>query len=350
MELTRENFRAMIFYDFCQGLTGEQCVLRMKETFESDSPSKTTIYRWFQEFRLNRESLCDEKRGGRPAKTVIPANIDAVRELITSERNVTCRELSETLNIDLKQISTILHEHLKVRKVCSRWIPHLLTVLQKEVRVKWCRDMLKRYHSGNSTAVYNIVTGDETWIYSYEPETKQQSTVWVFEDESSPTKVVRSRSVSKKMIAAFFGIKGLIAIVPLEDRKTVNSDWYTSICLPIVIAEVRKNNPKRDIVLHHDNASAHTAKNTNDYLEAKNIKLMSHCPYSPDLAPNDFFLFPKIKKIMRGRRFTCPNEAVEGFKSLVLDLSPLDWKNCMKDWFARMEKCINVNGEYFEKM
>ena len=51
---------------------------------------------------------------------------------------------------------------------------------------------------------YNIVTGDETWIYSYEPESKQQFTVWVFQNEPKP-KVVRSHSAAKQMIACFFG-------------------------------------------------------------------------------------------------------------------------------------------------
>ena len=57
--------------------------------------------------------------------------------------------------------------------------------------------MLEKYDSGASKDVYKIITGDEFWIYAYKPETKQQSTVRVFEDEPNPTKVVRGRSTSK---------------------------------------------------------------------------------------------------------------------------------------------------------
>ncbi|GFU20219.1 hypothetical protein NPIL_557581 [Nephila pilipes] len=85
--------------------------------------------------------------------------------------------------------------------------------------------MLEKYIQGTSKAVYNIYTGDESWIYAYEPETKQQSTVWVFQDEAKPTKVVRGRSTSKQMIACFFGINGHVATVALEQRRTVNSEW-----------------------------------------------------------------------------------------------------------------------------
>lgn len=55
--------------------------------------------------------------------------------------------------------------------------------------------------------VYKILTGDKSWIYAYDPEGKQQSTVWMFQDELKSTKVVYSRSTSKQMITCFFSNK-----------------------------------------------------------------------------------------------------------------------------------------------
>ena len=69
---------------------------------------------------------------------------------------------------------------------------------------------------------------------------------------------------------------------------------------------------------------------------------MSHPPYSPDLAPNDFFLFPYVKNKIRGQRFLVPEEMVDGFRMLVLEIPQLEW-------FKRMQKCTDFNGEYFEK-
>ena len=68
------------------------------------------------------------------------------------------------------------------------------------------------------------MTDDELWIYAYGPESKQQSTVRVFQDEPNPTKVVRARSTSKEMIACFFGKIGHVAIVPLEQRRRIFSE------------------------------------------------------------------------------------------------------------------------------
>ena len=122
--------------------------------------------------------------------------------------------------------------------------------------------MLKKYDRGASQHVYDIVTGDESWIYAYEPESKQQSTVWVFQDEPNSTKVAPARCTSKQMIVCF-GKTGHVAIVPLEQRRTVNSEWYTTICLPVVqVQEIRKTNRRRRITLHHGNASSHTSGQT----------------------------------------------------------------------------------------
>ena len=56
-------------------------------------------------------------------------------------------------------------------------------------------------------------------------------------------------------------------------------------------------------VLHHDNAPAHTSLPVQHFLASKNMVVIPHPPYSPDLAPCNFFLFPKMKLHLKGRHF-----------------------------------------------
>ncbi|KAI6653903.1 Mariner transposase [Oopsacas minuta] len=98
--------------------------------------------------------------------------------------------------------------------------------------------MLKRFANGSSRAVSEILTGDETWNYHYDPETKRMSKEWVEEDAPPPTKVRRVRSVGKQMWAIFFRSSGFVEAVALEDRKTVAADWYTTMCIPKVITPI----------------------------------------------------------------------------------------------------------------
>lgn len=309
----------------------------------------STVRRWYDELKQGRVSLRDEIREGRPSTAVTKEKVATIRHLIEENQRITYEEIRRQLGIGMSQIEKILHEHLRVRKICCRWIPRELTTEQKRTRVVWCQDMILKFNHGCSNAVYNIVIDDESWVYCYEPERKQQSCEWVFERENIPTKFRQKKSVGKQMIACFFSKSGHLATVPLGEQKTVNSEWYTTICLPSVMEKIRVRRSKSHTILHHDNAAPHTAKKTNTFLCTKSVALMTHPPYSPDLAPCDFFLFPKIKGLMRGLNFTDANEAVVVLNKYENDVPSNEWASCFQKWFERMKKCLKLKGEYFEK-
>ncbi|KAL0870302.1 hypothetical protein ABMA27_005324 [Loxostege sticticalis] len=120
MELTRENSRAMIYYDFRSGLTQKQCVDRMLSAFGDKAPSKTTIYRWFAEFQRGRVKLSDDPRQGRPKTAVTQENVDVVRKLIEEDRHVTYREIQATLDISMSQIQIVPQIRYRIRSVKSK--------------------------------------------------------------------------------------------------------------------------------------------------------------------------------------------------------------------------------------
>ena len=67
-------------------------------------------------------------------------------------------------------VQTILKKRLDLRKVCARWVPHLLTEEQKSQRLKCARELLKTYKGCNSRVISNLPTGDETWVHMFEPQ------------------------------------------------------------------------------------------------------------------------------------------------------------------------------------
>ncbi|CAH2012489.1 unnamed protein product [Acanthoscelides obtectus] len=332
MKLNRGHFRAIIYYNFQRQLSQQECLAELLSVFGNEAPHQSTISRWYGEFKRRRVSLSDDPRVDAPKTAVIQENVDAVRKLIIEDRHVTYHEIEASLKISKTSIQKILHKELGVRKLVSQ---------QKAARVNWCQITLDRFNSGNSKNVYSIVSVDESWTYSYEPENKRQSAVWVFQGEEKPTKVIRSRSVSKKKVATFASKAGHIATIPLNEPITITAEWYTTICLPKVITELRNINPKRRNILHQDNASPHTAQKTRQYLTEENVELLDHPPYSPDLSPNDSFTFTKIENRQRGQRFQSPGEAVDAFKNAILHLPANEWNKCFV--------CINLRGEYFEK-
>ena len=94
-------------------------------------------------------------------------------------------EIQDIMEISSGSLTRILHDCLGIRKRCARWVPHNLSKEQKRCRVDWCTHMLRKFDGGRFPRVWNIVSGDETWLYS---EKKQQSAMWVFPDENPPVK------------------------------------------------------------------------------------------------------------------------------------------------------------------
>lgn len=352
MELSQRDKRAMIYYDYQIHLSAQDCHDRLVLALQQEAPSLATVKNWFNEFHRGRASLEDETRTGRPLEVVTAETIAAVQKLIRENPRITYHIIEYSLGLSPPRIASILHDHLHVTKRTARWVPHILTSDQKTSRVEWCNFMLEKYDLGRSRLVETIATGDETWIYQYDPLTKQQSQVWMFEDDDVPTKPRRSRSVGKQMVASFFGKSGHLSTTALDQQCTVTSHWYTTVALPQLFAAVRRHRPKtgmRDLRLHHDNAPAHTAAATLDFLTENGVRLLSHPPYSPDLAPCDFFLFPKLKLQMRGKQFESPEAAVAAYRSLLEDMDKNDFVACFEDWFVRMAKCVECSGGYFEK-
>lgn len=344
MELTREHFRAMIFYDFKAGLNQEECVQRLQLAFGDESPARATVFRWFKEFSRGRNFLQDEEHTGRPPSAVIPDNVSAIRKMLMDDNRCTYQMIQKELNIGSAAIHKIIHEELHMKKVVSRWVPHNLTEHQKQERVRISKETLKLLNDGGHRIISKIVTGDETYIPFFDVPTRQESKVWVFEDDPTPTMVKRQRALKKVMYAVFFRSTGLVKAIKLEGQKTVTANWYTTKCLPEILQEVNV----RGLMLHHDNASSHTAGLTVEFLKQKQIKVIEHPPYSPDLAMCDFWLFFNLKKNLRGRRFHSEEEIDVAINAFFSSIPRNEWLEAFNLWKIRLQKCIDAGGDYFE--
>ena len=104
-----------------------------------------------------------------------------------------------------------------------------------------------------------------------------------------------------------------------------------------------------NIIYHHDNAPAHTSSATRLEIELLEFQLLDHPPYSPDLAPMDFSVFPYIKSQLRGRKFENLFELKTATMNIITKIDTEWYSNVFSKWVYRHEKCIQCGGEYFEK-
>ena len=109
------------------------------------------------------------------ATTVAPENVCKVESLIKKDPKMAYAEIQDIIKISSGSLTSILHDCLGIRKRCARWVLHNLNAEQKWGGVYWSTHMLRKFDGGRSPRVWNIVTGEETWVYEFDPETKQQS-------------------------------------------------------------------------------------------------------------------------------------------------------------------------------
>ena len=98
-------------------------------------------------------------------------------------------------------------------------------------------------------------------------------------------------------------------------------------------------------ILHHDNSPAHTALSVREFLATKQISVLEHPAYSPDLAPSDFFLFPKIKEILIGRHFDDIEDIRSNTTAALQGIPQNQFQNCFEGWTRRWYGCIASQGE-----
>jgi transposase len=101
-------------------------------------------------------------------------------------------------------------------------------------------------------------------------------------------------------------------------------------------------------VLHHDNAPAHSSLLVRNFLAKNEMTVVPQPPYSPDLAPADFFLFPKLKSTVKRRRFDTIDEiqkiSTNKFFAIPKAVFQKGFQSCQKRW----ERCVASEGNYFE--
>ena len=101
-------------------------------------------------------------------------------------------------------------------------------------------------------------------------------------------------------------------------------------------------------MLHHDNAPFHTAISMNEFLAKKGISLVPQPPYSPDLSPCDFFLFPKLKFHLKGRAFGTMDNIQRVVTEQLWTHLHEDFQRCYLEWVQRFRRCVASQGNYFE--
>lgn len=293
-----KNIEQRVYLKFCVA-NGISCAesLKMLEKAYGESPlSKTQAYEWYKAFKEGRE-VEDLPRFGRPSTSSTEENIDKVKEIVMKNRHSSLREMAQDLSISHESVRTILVDVLGMRRVSARLVPKELNFLQKEHRKQVAEDMLERANS-DPTFMKRIITGDETWVYEFDMQTSQQASEWRFDKEPKPKRPRQSRSKIKVLLTVFFDYRGVVHSEFLPEGQTINKQYYLGV-MRRLRENVRRKRPdlwkNNSWILHHDNAPSHTSILVREFLAKNSTYVIDQAPYSPDMAPCDFFFIPQTQ-------------------------------------------------------
>lgn len=147
------------------------------------------------------------------------------------------------------------------------------------------------------------------------------------------------------MLCVWWDRRGPIYWELLEQGKTINSDVY---CEQLKKVRRALRNRRIPVIFLDDNAKPHRSRQTRQMIEELGWEPLEHAPYSPDMAPSDFYLFRSLEHWLRGKKFNTIEEMRESLTEF-FDSKDREWyRHGIQRLEEQWQKVIENNGEYFD--
>ncbi len=346
------EIRAVIKFLVLEGDNATNIHHRLTAVYGTGTPAYSTVAKWAAEFKRGRRSLHDDPRSGRPTEATTPENIEAIRRLVEDNPRLKTNQIATEVGLSKGSVIAILHEHLHLSKIAARWIPHNLSPAQQADREQKSLTLLHQYQTDPQDFLRRLITGDEVWVFHHDPESKQESMEWRAKGSAPPLKTRQQKSAGKVMATIFWDTEGVLLVDYMPHGRTINGEYFAQVVrnLHDAVRTKRRGKLTARPLLLIDNAPAHTSAVGQAAIRESGFVQLEHPPYSPDLAPSDYYLFRLMKKDLRGRRFaddeTLTTTVGEWFETRPEGF----YRRGLEDLPVRWNKCIAHQGVYFEKL
>ena len=301
-------------------------------------------------FKRGDFSTCNAPRSGRPKTVTTPEIIDQIHELILEDRRISAKLIAERLGISRGRVGSIIHEDVDMRNLSARWVPKCLNADQKPQQCQLSEQLLEFFSALSKWFPVAIGDHGRNVVISLWPVDKATIN-GVAAYRLTPPKKIPSSKTAGKFLAWLFGIKTASSTFDyLAKGQTINAEYYLSLLVQLkdILKAKSRGKVTKGALFLRDNAPANRALATQKKLTYLGFKCLDHPPYSPDLAPSGYHLFPGLKKQLIGRHFSSDTEVIAVAETW-LDGQPSDF---FFEWFAKVEqrakKCIEFRVEYVE--
>lgn len=339
MDNNKEHFRHILLFYFRRGKKAANAHRKLCAVYGADAITERTCQIWYQKFKSGTFEIHDALRSGRPMET----SDDQIKSIIKIDRHVTVREIAGQLHISKTAASRHL-VRLGYVKNLDIWIPHQLSNNHLMQRFNICDMLLKR--NITDTFLKRLITGDEKWI-TYSNVIRKRS--WSKRGESSQTITKAERHQKKVMLSIWWDYKGVVYLELLPRNTTIISDVYCHQ-LDKLNDSLKQKRPelvnRRGVVFHQDNAKPHTSLKSRQKIQELGWDLLPHPPYSPDLAPSDYYLFRSLQNSLAGKNFTSDDGVKSYLESFFAKKDQKFYEKGIMILPERWQQVVDSNGQY----
>ena len=335
------DFRSIVLYLGKKGMSPSEIHRDIVETLGYDPISVSTVSKYL---RLEKCSQSNQPIKKKEKFQSDQKNQIIVKHALKLYPFSSVRDIARMTNIPKSTVFRILTKQLQFVSKHLRWIPHFLNSSQKLKRVSQSRELLRVLEEARETDYKLFYTGDESWFYLDTDYDHQ----WLPREEKPPDRIKQKIDSKKYMVTIFWNPTGFLIVEALDDDMVFNSDYFRDEILEQI--KDRTSDDREilggNLILHFDNARPHISKKVMEYLDQNEIKRAPQPPYSPDIAPSDFFLFGYMKEKLKGCRFNSKEELLETIHLILNEISEEKLKEVFLEWESRLQQVIASNGNY----
>ena len=152
------------------------------------------------------------------------------------------------------------------------------------------------------------------------------------------------------LYAIFFDSKGQGLQIPVPKGSSVSGKFYRESVLTQIVDFYQKRRPRtgvRSIKLLHDNVLAHKSATVQEYLKESGLDVLDHPPYSPDMSPCDFWLFPRLKEMLAEHQFESRCGIGSAVYHCLQHIPKEDYRAAFQKWVDQCKMCVEADRAYF---
>lgn len=335
--------KSIVSYLSLKGMTAVQIHADLVATLKGEAVSYGSVTRY-----LRSKSFIDVKnlmQNGPPDQGLSEID-EAILAALEEQPFASVRQLSRATHLASSTVYSHLTQKLGYTVRHLRWVPHILSEADKIVRAQLSCQLMELLEAQRRRSWHDIVTLDESWFYF----TTDYERIWLPQDTSPPERERLTIQSKKMMVTIVWNPAGFCRIAALPKGSKFNTDYYISeILTPLAAWRAGQvGATDRKLIVHSDNARPHMAKKVNEFFANNGMTRAPHPPYSPDLAPCDFFLFGYIKERLKGRSFNDADQLLMAINGVCESIEKATLEKVFYEWRERLAKCLVACGGLVE--